>query len=501
MSRANFSSRTWRRIAAAGAVVAGGIALPTSVPTVGAVPPPPGATVVGLVAGPECPTPIAPPIQAVIDAAAPGATIFICAGTYTEQLTINKPLTLLGAQWGVDARTGRTDPAAETVFNVPAGAIVYATGATTGTLDGFTLTGATGIAVSGIGNGTADAYTFQNNIVTANAVGFNFHTVVGPGTTLIQGNRFVANTGPNPSDGSSIFVTNGFVHGMTVQDNLFQGNTGPSAANINTPGAATPSSGILIQNNTSDADQTFAVINNTTGTQVLNNTILDAGAVAPAGSAIVLFSANPGAVISGNTIDGGIGLGIGDVSGSTGPITIANNTITGRTAGIRLSQVDATVADNTVINTASTGAAGTGIGIWMQVASAGATISGNDVSGSAVLDCQDDSVGTGTAGTANTWTTNIGATSSPVGLCQLPPPTTTTTTTTTTAPASTTTTTTPPATSTTSPMGVTTTSVRPSTPGQGTLPATGDNSPNAVMWLGLVLLAFGVLLTRLSRRV
>ena len=112
-------------VAAAGLVIAGGMTLPTSAPTVGAVPPPPGATVVGLVAGPECPTPIAPPIQAVIDAAAPGATIFICAGTYTEQLTINKPLTLLGAQSGVDARTGRTDPAAETVFNVPAGAIVY----------------------------------------------------------------------------------------------------------------------------------------------------------------------------------------------------------------------------------------------------------------------------------------------------------------------------------------------------------------------------------------
>ena len=49
----------------------------------------------------------------------------------------------------------------------------------------------------------------------------------------------------------------------------------------------------------------------------------------------MLFSANPGAVISGNPIDSGIGLGIGDVSGSTGPVTIANNMITGRTAGIR----------------------------------------------------------------------------------------------------------------------------------------------------------------------
>src|SRR4029077_16755228 len=102
-----------------------------------------------------------------------------------------------------------------------------------------------------------------------------FHTV-GPGVTMIQGNRFVSNTGPNPSDGTSIFITNGFVAGMTVQNNLFENNTAPNAANITTPGVPdTPSTGILIQNNTSNADQTFAVINNTTGTQILNNTILD----------------------------------------------------------------------------------------------------------------------------------------------------------------------------------------------------------------------------------
>ena len=93
-------------------------------------------------------------------------------------------------------------------------------------------------------------------------------------------------------------MTNGFVAGMTVQDNLFQDNTGPNAADINTPGAATPSSGILIQNNTSDADQTFAVINNTTGTQILNNTILDAARSPPARRSCC-SSANPGAVISG----------------------------------------------------------------------------------------------------------------------------------------------------------------------------------------------------------
>ena len=72
----------------------------------------------------DCPSPTVATIQAAITAAAANDVIYVCAGTCTEQLTINKPLTLLGAQFGVDARTGRTDPAVETVFDVPAEAIM-----------------------------------------------------------------------------------------------------------------------------------------------------------------------------------------------------------------------------------------------------------------------------------------------------------------------------------------------------------------------------------------
>ncbi len=189
--------------------------------------------------GADCPTPTAPPIQTAIDAAPAGSTIYICAGTYDEQLTITKPLTLLGAQFGQDARTGRTDPTAETVLDSPLGAIVYEPGATTGTIDGFTLQNSNFAAISGIDN-AAEGYTFQNNIITGNMVGMNFHTV-GPDVTLIRQNRFVANTKvpADPDSGSGIFVTNGPVAGMTVEDNLFQGNVGASAADINTPGTAT----------------------------------------------------------------------------------------------------------------------------------------------------------------------------------------------------------------------------------------------------------------------
>src|SRR5207249_8845278 len=44
-------------------------------------------------------------IQAAVNAATPGSIINVDAGTYSEQVTINKQLTIRGAQAGVDARS------------------------------------------------------------------------------------------------------------------------------------------------------------------------------------------------------------------------------------------------------------------------------------------------------------------------------------------------------------------------------------------------------------
>jgi len=74
-------------------------------------------------------------IQAAVTAAEPGDTVIVYAGTYTEDVLIDKNLTLEGAQVGVDAR-GRTGDETELVgsFKVvsPAGDV---------TIDGFTITG------------------------------------------------------------------------------------------------------------------------------------------------------------------------------------------------------------------------------------------------------------------------------------------------------------------------------------------------------------------------
>jgi hypothetical protein len=92
-------SRSLTRVAAFAALA---LALSPGVlgSTAEAAPPNPGPLVV----------PVAfPTIQAAVDAATPGATIQILAGTYTEQVRIGKPVTIVGA--GMDATVIRA-PAA-----------------------------------------------------------------------------------------------------------------------------------------------------------------------------------------------------------------------------------------------------------------------------------------------------------------------------------------------------------------------------------------------------
>lgn len=77
-------------------------------------------------------------IQAAIDAASSDGTVNVAAGIYTEQITINKSLTLIGAGTGAT-----TIQAPGVLTNDPDGAktVVLFTGPITANFSGFTVQG------------------------------------------------------------------------------------------------------------------------------------------------------------------------------------------------------------------------------------------------------------------------------------------------------------------------------------------------------------------------
>ena len=92
--------------------------------------------------GVQCPNRDYSMISAAVGAAMSGDTIQVCPGTYTENVVLNKSLTLLGAQAGVDAR-GRVSPAESVVmpFMTTTSTLTLQTGSLGSIIDGFTFLG------------------------------------------------------------------------------------------------------------------------------------------------------------------------------------------------------------------------------------------------------------------------------------------------------------------------------------------------------------------------
>ena len=119
--------------------------------------------------GPDCEA-FASSIQAAIHAAAPGDAVRVGAGTFVEgAVWIDRPLTLLGAQAGVDARGRSGAPGTESIIvptvvpNMPI--LVLGPGSAGSVIDGFTLAGGNlSIQTDGLQPGeTSDSLQIRNN--------------------------------------------------------------------------------------------------------------------------------------------------------------------------------------------------------------------------------------------------------------------------------------------------------------------------------------------------
>ncbi|MFJ7904735.1 nitrous oxide reductase family maturation protein NosD [Streptomyces sp. NPDC096198] len=379
-----------------------------------------GDLVVGT-ASPTCTNPQYATIQAAVAAAASGATIRVCAGVYAETVIVDKPLTFLGAQAGVDARTGRTVASDESIVDSSTGGFLVQGGVGSVTIDGFTIQDA-GTATQNADGidaflGGGSGFSFLDNIITNNTYGINFQSS-GTLPTLVEHNRFVSNNQTGSAGGAGVFVSNGPANNTTITENSFSGHT---SAAVNTTGdSANFSQNLAITDNTSTDDASFAVLVNANSSRVEGNTATHTNLVDPtAGSAIFVGGNTDGLHIDGNTITGGAASGVRVTSLFGAPSTnlsITGNTIASRLNGVRISggETSGTIDTNSVTGSSNDG-------ILIEAGNSGLRVTRNTASGSAVFDCQDQSTGSGTAGTANTWTGNIGATNQPMGICAAPP--------------------------------------------------------------------------------
>ncbi len=183
-----------------------------------------------------------PTIQAAVTAATAGNTIAVCAGTYTENVVVNKALTILGVNAGTPGCASR--PTESTIAG-GAGAAVTIT-ADGVTLDGFELTGVTGVASTGFTN-----TRIRNNKMSVGAVGVNAANVpTSAGNTLtVEYNciNVLAQTvaGPTPTAGVLINGAAGS-HAIVLDHNtVTNGFYGYIMSSVNTTAASVVSNGTV----------------------------------------------------------------------------------------------------------------------------------------------------------------------------------------------------------------------------------------------------------------
>jgi len=281
----------------------------------------------------ECPAATFVTIQDAVNAASPGDTIQVCAGTYPEAapgpLTINKTLTLLGAQTGVDARNPR---GAESIISDIQGTSVSASNVV---LDGFTIQNSVVAAFTGYGiwlNPGVSGTQILNNIIQDNIAGIGLANG-GASPALIRHNLIRNNNSPGGASGTGIY-TDEFVGGSTVrnvliQENAFSGNNNAGIDSSNTD-ALGGVFGLDIGSNSFDNNGRAVVLFNTHMSSFHDNRVTNSNL---AGSAAVrIFDNNSQLSILGNDLVNGVGHAIrlsflGVVGGPSSGVEIHQNNI------------------------------------------------------------------------------------------------------------------------------------------------------------------------------
>jgi nitrous oxidase accessory protein NosD len=293
-----------------------------------------------------------PTIQAAVNAAPAGGTVRVGPGTYNELVTIAEPLTVLGAQAGVDARS----PVRGSNESIVDGA-AFGTGSRTSafyvtandvTIDGFTVQGQTSSGEYGagivLGPSIAGSHV-TDDIVQDNVVGLYLSNDSATDPAVIRHDVFAYNNTPGTNNGRGIYtdggVSGGLLTNVVIDANTFIGNVGdgtsgnPESAVGLEAQTAGKQFNVAITNNIMENNGKGLLVYNATNVQFTGNLVTGS---TDATSAAVRVEGNVvGMTIANNVVLGGAGAAVRVTDRFVGPssnIAVNYNTFGGNVAGV-----------------------------------------------------------------------------------------------------------------------------------------------------------------------
>jgi len=278
-------------------------------------------------------------IQAGVNAVAAGGAVHVAAGTYNENVTVSKNLSLDGIQAGVAAADASTS-VARTGSESSVSSITVTSGGVD--VNGFTFTNAGNQVTVSSASTALSGVVIRNNIFS----GYTGVALVpdNAGNISIANNLFETPSGSGEAMQIKDNTKNAGCSGTSVDGNVFVGSANINGADVNLSCTDSNSDGVAVTNNRESGNtggSSFTAFSGVTGDILIShNTVSDAS-----GSAIFFFGDVSGAVtIADNVITGGAGSAVSIHGGdgccgtndpaNSGSFTITGNDFSGNATGI-----------------------------------------------------------------------------------------------------------------------------------------------------------------------
>lgn len=250
---------------------------------------------------------------------ATSGVVTVAAATYTENLSINKSLSLQGSNIGVTGSS--TSRGAETVINGNGVNAAVQVNANDVTVDGFTIRGGAGTYLSGVYSAITNTNLIvRNNIITDNAIGVYAECA----TCTIENNLFDANNRPGSAGGAGIYTEKST--DLSILNNEFRGHLNNSAVIFAAVATSSHTNVVFTGNNIHDnnSSNSMVYVVGVTGGAFNSNTISQSGS-----NAFSFSNGNENISLTSNTLlNSGRGIKIsngGDMVATSSNFTVLHN--------------------------------------------------------------------------------------------------------------------------------------------------------------------------------